>query len=213
MEERYYDSNPESEFGHISMNHFEVNSNPNTKFWVADDFYEDPEAVRNFALQQYYHDDNGFLGLRTRKQFFFEGVREKVEKIMNKTITKWNEYEMCGRFQSSKAGIPPVYHSDSQEYAAAIYLTPDAPTEAGTCFYMHKETKIRGGEKDIDWSKAFNQHTFVDSTPYVKVDEVGNIFNLIVIWDAQLIHAAPVYFGWDINSSRLFQLFFFDAGK
>ena len=38
MEKRYYDSDPKSEYGHISMNHFKVNPNPNTKFWVADDF-------------------------------------------------------------------------------------------------------------------------------------------------------------------------------
>ena len=209
MENKYFDSSPQTEYGYINSNQFSVNPITNNRFWVAENFYNNPEEVRNFALMQWYYDDPGYLGLRTRKQFFFDGVKEKMEKIMNKTITKWEEYEMNGRFQSSKAGIKPVYHCDSQQYAAAVYLTPDAPTEAGTCFYMHKKTKLRGGEENI--MEAFNQHTFVDSTPYVKIDEVGNIFNRIVIWDARLIHAAPVYFGWDINSSRLFQLFFFDA--
>ena len=38
-----------------------------------DDFYNNPEELRDFALSQYYYDDSGFEGLRTRKQFFFDG--------------------------------------------------------------------------------------------------------------------------------------------
>ena len=181
----YKDTNPNENHGQVKTNQFTTNPDLKHRIFVMDNFYTYPEELRQFAVQQWYFDDEGFEGLRTRKQFFFEGVKEKLERIMNKTITKWEEYEMNGRFQSSKAGIKPVYHCDSQQYAAAVYLTPDAPTEAGTCFYMHKKTKLRGGEENI--MEAFNQHTFVDSTPYVKVDEVGNIFNRIVIWDARLI--------------------------
>jgi hypothetical protein len=53
----------------------------------------------------------------------------------------------------------------------------------------------------------------VCSSDLVKVDEVGNVFNRLVIWDAQLIHAAPVYFGHNIDTARLTQVFFFNTGK
>jgi hypothetical protein len=43
------------------------------------------------------------------------------------------------------------------------------------------------------------------------VDTVGNIFNRLVIFDGGLIHSASDYFGWDIASSRLFHMFFFNA--
>ena len=119
---------------------------------------------------------------------------------------------MCARFQNQKADFRPVYHCDSQTWAAAIYLNPDAPYEAGTSFYAHKETGLRGGEPNI--AEAFNNQTWVDPTKYVKIDTTANIFNRCVIWDAKLIHAAPTYFGWDIDSARLTQVFFFDtAGK
>jgi hypothetical protein len=208
----YLDSNPNSEFGHINSDKFKVNPNLNKKIFVVEDFYEDPNAVREFALQQWYHDDSGFLGLRTRKQFFFEGVKEKFEDILGMKITDWETMEMNGRFQSNKAGIPGVYHTDDQEWAAAVYLTPNAPFEAGTSFYAHKESKVRDSRGE-DWYKAFNQKTFTDSTPYQLVDTVGNVFNRLVMWDAQMIHAAPTYFGWDIDSSRLFQIFFFNTEK
>ena len=115
---------------------------------------------------------------------------------------------MNGRFQSHEAKINTVWHCDSQQWAAAVYLNPNAPYEAGTCFYAHKETRGRHASES---EGMFNQHTFVDSTPYEKVDQVGNVFNRCVIWDARLLHAAPTYFGWDVASSRLSQVFFFDT--
>jgi hypothetical protein len=78
----------------------------------------------------------------------------------------------------------------------------------------HKETKIRHSS-EINWErgeglKVFNQHTFLDGSPYERVDMVGNVFNRLVIFDGNLIHSGHDYFGWDIASSRLFQIFFFD---
>ena len=39
----------------------------------------------------------------------------------------------------------------------------------------------------------------------------GNVFNRLVIFDARLIHSAGDYFGHNIETGRLFQMFFFDA--
>jgi hypothetical protein len=51
----------------------------------------------------------------------------------------------------------------------------------------------------------------VDVTAWDTVDLIGNVYNRIVLWDAQLIHAAADYFGHDDETSRLFQIFFFDV--
>ena len=218
---REIDSSPNTEYGYINSDRFRVNPNANKRVHVVDDFYEDPMAVREHALLQYYNDDPGYLGLRTRKQFFFDGVKEKFEEILQRKITKWEDYGMNGRFQSNIAGTKLVYHCDSQSWAAAVYLSPDAPYYTGTSFWAVKNydagqlgtaNSIRhNSHPDLDL--AFNQHTFVDRSPYELVDTVGNVFNLLVIWDAGLIHSASEYCGWDINSSRLFQIFFFDSVK
>ena len=42
------------------------------------------------------------------------------------------------------------------------------------------------------------------------VDSIGNVYNRLVIFNAQYIHAVSEYFGEDITNSRLFQLFFFN---
>lgn len=205
---------PDSDWGIIKTNKFKPNENAGKRFFVVDNFYENPDAVREFALQQYYFDDNGYLGMRTRKQFFFEGVKERFEQIIGEKITSWEDQGMNGRFQTCVAGTPLVYHCDEQRWAAMVYLTPDAPPECGTSFYRHKATKIRHNS-EIDWSigasQIFNQKTFVDKTPYELVDCVGNVYNRLVIFDGGLVHAASEYFGWDIASSRLFHMFFFNT--
>ena len=138
-------------------------------------------------------------------------VKEKFEETIGEKITIWEEHGMNARFQSHKADFRPVYHCDSQIWAAAWYGNIDAPYEAGTSFYAHKETGLRGGEPNIN--NAFEGNTWVDPTPYVRIDHAANIFNRLVIWDVKLIHAAPTYFGHNIDTARLTQVFFFDTEK
>jgi hypothetical protein len=127
----------------------------------------------------------------------------------------WEDGGINGRFQTCTAGTPLVYHCDAQQWAGMVYLTPDAPPQCGTSFFRHKETKIRHNY-EINWesgdgNRVFNQHTFLDGTPYELVDKIGNVFNRLVIFDGGLIHSASEYFGWDIPSSRLFHMFFFNT--
>ena len=211
---KYVDHSPESDWGVIETDKFKIKQDLDKRLFVIDNFYENPNEVRFFALQQLFFDDGGYLGMRTRKQFFFDGVKEKFEEIIGQKIVDWENQGMNGRFQSNKAGIPLVYHCDQQKWAAMIFLSPDAPPQAGTSFFRHKETKVHHNSQ-IDWgpngngNKVFNNLTFLDSTPYELVDRVGNVFNRLVIFDGGLIHAASDYFGWDISSGRLWHMFFF----
>jgi hypothetical protein len=193
---------------------FNLSNNQKKKIWCVDNFYEDPLAVRQFALQQDYHHGGigrGYIGRRTFKQFLFPGLKERFEEIMGIKITKWEEHDMNGRFQTAYAGEPLVYHCDDQLWAAAIYLTPDAPPESGTTLWRHKKNKMRhktemhSGPGGYPFDKGF-----LDKTPFEPVDVIGNVFNRLVIWDAGSIHSASQYFGTKNEDSRLFQIFFFD---
>jgi hypothetical protein len=214
MKDYYIDSDTKSDWGVVQTDKFRFNQDQGKRLFVVDNFYEDPYEVRNFALQQMYYDDPGYLGMRTRKQFFFEGIKEKFEEIIGQKIIDWENQGMNGRFQTCVAGTPLVYHCDDQRWAAMVYLTPDAPPSCGTSFFRHREIKVHHNSQ-INWEngdglKVFNQKTFLDKTPYELVDQVGNIFNRLVIFDGGLIHSASEYFGWDIASSRLFHMYFFN---
>lgn len=190
-----------------------VNVNFAKRAIIVDNFYENPDEVRAFAMTQEYIDGGlgrGFIGKRTHDQFLFPGLKETFEGLLNKKITKWQEHGMNGRFQLNISGEPVVYHCDEQTYAGMIYLTPDAPPETGTSTFRHKATKILHKENPAITS-AFNYKTFLDKTPYETVDKFGNVYNRLVIFDAGNIHGASDYFGSDMQDGRLWHMFFFDA--
>jgi GT2 family glycosyltransferase len=189
---------------------------------VIDNFYENPDALREYALGLKYEppENHGAVGYRCENsRKILDGTKELFEKLLHKTIPdgnnhgEWN-YSTNGCFQWCDGSTRIVYHCDSQKYAGIVYLTPDAPINCGTSFLRHKKYKLRTGEifSKHDWyESALNyskQH--IDKTPWEIVDSVGNIYNRLVIFDAQYIHAVTEYFGETIKNSRLFQLFFFN---
>lgn len=222
-EEGYlWSQKPEEDWGEIRTNWFRVNESYNPRCWVVDNFYEDPDAVRDFALKQKFFPGEGAVGSRTRKQFFFLGVKEAFEKVIGMKILEEGEHGwywpgINGRFQWCPAGTNRVYHCDEQQFAGMIYLTPNAPPECGTTFFRHKETGRRHN-LDIDWgagegAKVFPGDTFLDKTRYETVDSIGNVYNRLVIFDGGLIHSASEYFGSEISNSRLHHMFFFNVEK
>lgn len=191
------------------MNNFSVNPQRNKRIFVVDNFYQDPDSVRALALQQEFFEEPYFIGKRTQRQFLFPGIKESFEDVLGQKITKWEEHGMNGRFQHNVSGLPLVYHCDDQTWAGLIYLTPDAPPQAGTAAYRHKASGVRHNS-DPRIMEAFNQKTFLDPTPYEQVDVVGNVYNRLVLFSGGLIHAACCYFGDSKENSRLWHMFFFD---
>lgn len=192
-----------------------INQNPSQTLWVVDNFYSDPLSVRDYALTLDFHFSDAHRGRRTADQYFVEGTKESFEKIMGMKITHWGEtHLMCGRFQHCTCEDALVYHADHQKWAATVYLTPGAPYECGTSLLAHKKTGVRHctdpGIMNV-WSDVAPTGNFCDGSKWEPVDVIGNVFNRLVIWDAQCPHTASKYFGFDKNDSRLFHMFFFDA--
>lgn len=179
-------------------------------FVVVDNFYKNPDMIREFALKQDFQESPNFhKGKRCINPVFrFPGLKEQFEKILGAKVLQWDKYGTNGCFQYCIAGEQAVYHCDTQQYAGVLFLTPDAPPQTGTSMFRSKETKKMKVELN-EYGKVFPTG-HLDSTKFDQVDVVGNVYNRLVLFDAHLIHAAPLYFGNDINNARLFQLFFFD---
>lgn len=184
--------------------------------WIVDNFYENPDQIREFALKQDYLEGGlgrGFIGRRTHQQFLFPGLKERFEEIMSKKVTGWEGYDMNGRFQVAWAGEPLVWHCDNQQWGGMLYLTPNAPYQCGTTLYAHKQTRARTFH-DEGWDAAWRDipgDPHLDGTPWEPVDVLGNVYNRLVIFDASAIHSASEYFGTVMENARLWQMFFFDA--
>lgn len=186
---------------------------------VVDDFYENPDLIRNYAMNNLtYTTTNASRGKRSKERFFVEGTKEKLETILGRKIVNWESEDYSnGIFQYCTSYDPVVIHADVQQFAGVIYLTPDAPLETGTATYRSKITGKKRFETGFDEgseetfrgiSKDFN---YYDRTQFEVVDKVANVYNRLVLWDAKAIHSASDYFGDTIDNSRFFQLFFFDV--
>lgn len=171
---------------------------------VVDDFYSDPDSVRDFALGQDYNSDlRYFKGLRSTERFLWPYLREEFRRLLGRPISAWTEYRANGVFQKTTAEDQLVYHADFQSYAGAIYLTPES--DAGTSFWRQRSTGVRHTPVVDDPLE------YTDEGPWERVEQVAGLYNRLVIWDGSLIHSASNYDAFDDADPRLVHLFFFDA--
>ena len=178
-------------------------------FIIKDNFYANPEEVRDYALEQDFSVEGNYPGLRSApyEEPFFSEMKRSLEKIINKKITYWpTGYNTAFQYTTEKSNT--WVHHDATQWAAVLYLTPNAPTISGTGIYIHKETGIfqhREGQPD------YNE---IDMEPedWELLDVCGNIFNRIVIYEGSLYHRSILPgFGTTKHDGRLFQTFFFNT--
>ena len=173
---------------------------------VIDNFYANPDSVRNFALSQEFGVTGNYPGRRTRP-FFTNDVKEAIEHHMQFAGKITNTYESSGytgAFQLATAQDRTWIHSDPHNMQAGVcYLTPDAPCSGGTGLFQHKRT---GEYRRIttDWEGY-------DYTKWELFDRIGNRYNRLIIYRGDLFHASLDYFGDTSENGRLFQTFFFDT--
>jgi hypothetical protein len=177
----------------------------------VDDFLPDPAAVRAIALAASYQSSDYHKGRRSAERYLDIVGKADVERLLSISIPDWGKQGMNGRFQFCTAEDALVYHSDGQQWAGALYLTPDAPPESGVSFFRSKVTGLRRPPQDAETEQRMYGGNLYDRTKWEEVDRVGNVYNRLVLWDAKLVHSASCYFGNNIGDSRLFMVLFFDG--
>lgn len=177
-----------------------------TNLIITDEFYNNPDEVRAYALAQPFLESGNYPGRRTANDTN-PAIREGVQKIIRSAggeITNWNGVN----YQITTANDRTWIHHDGPcgNWAAVCYLTPDAPVTGGTGIFRLKST---GNMIAPD----VNDHSTpgYDYTKWDLVDFVGNIYNRIVIYRSDLYHASLDYFGENLNDGRLFQVMFFQT--
>ena len=177
---------------------------------VVDDFYRNIDGVREFALGLDYSVQGNYPGLRTESHIA-DGTKEVIESILGKKISYWpGEYN--GAFQYTTEENKSWIHRDATDWAAILYMTPDAPLDGGTGFYRHKETGLEEYNDDTtDLQKEKMDNDSSDVSKWDLVDLTANKYNRLVIFNGRRSHTSMTYFGDNIKNGRLFQLFFFDT--
>jgi len=194
---------------------------------MVDNFYKDPDGIRRLALlQDFVESAKVYKGRRTVERFLWPHLREAFERLLGRPILDWLHQPANGCFQITGFDDPLVWHSDLQSYAAAVYLTPDAPLNAGTSFWRDRLHGLRrppthrldaprlagGAERLAVQAGVYREPNILRPDNWELVDRVGAVYNRLVLWDAKLIHSASSYEGLDgsqAGRARLVQLFFF----
>ena len=195
---------------------------------VIENFYENPDAIRKFALAQKYtfcHERQNleyvYPGSRTKDLFdldstLHEKICKKMVSVFHNSEYDYMRWAISTNFQSVTDEYKDgVIHTDTNTiFAAVLYLTPDAPLNAGTSLFKpnknfdedkyqraldENDKKFRAGEIVMDTS----YHTMFD-----EIVRVNNVYNTLILYEGQHYHAANQFFGKTIEDSRLAQVFF-----
>jgi hypothetical protein len=196
---------------------------------VIDNFYEDPDAVRAYALGLEYVEysprwhasaleveDNALRGRGVR--LASAALRGRLEQILRCTIDEdswetagdgWN-----GAFHYKTGGILKRFGSSIHNHvgrdadlrpggwSGLVYLSPDPPAWSGTSLWLHRKT----GRCWTTESKY--QMNFDD---FELVFESDNRYNRLVLFQGSVFHLAHDGFGSRLGNARLFQTFFFNV--
>lgn len=194
---------------------FEISSTANYRdIVVVDNFYKNPDIVRSFALQQkFFENNNYYKGIRSKEKYLTDSMKHHFENLIGESITdSWHTHQFNGCFQVTSAENLQVFHCDENSWAGVLYLTPDPPLQSGTKILRSKNTNLidMKGVSESMSAQTFSSG-FYDGTKFETVDNIGNVYNRLVLFKSTKLHCAGDYFGTSMWNGRLIHLFFFDT--
>jgi len=203
---------------------------------VVDNFYDNPDAMRKFALAQQYkfrHEERGidyvYPGCRTKDIYELDSALQA--KVLKKIISVFHiaehdhmRWAISSSFQSVGAAYGSgIIHTDTNTiFAGVLYLSPDAPLDAGTSLFKKNASFDQANyeqAQDVNNERFNSGELRMDTTYHSMFDEVlriNNVYNTLILFEGDIFHAANQFFGSTLEDSRLVQVFFInkiDANK
>jgi len=194
---------------------------------VVENFYENPDEIRKFALSQEYKHcfeikDYPFTFPGSRTEDLSIIHPELFQKVCHKLTSLFHNFEhdvlrwqISTCFQSVtkdfERGV--IHHDENTVFAGVLYLNPKSSKNSGTTLY--KEGKSFDPSKYEAALKAnddrFKKNQPVDTTYHQMFEEivnVQNIYNSLIVYEGHHHHSANEFFGDTLENSRLAQVFF-----
>lgn len=195
---------------------------------VIDNFYSDPMAVREIALEENYQDVRllNYPGLQSEHAFYNNRMIQKFQESIGAVIDPDVEVLTFGkfRFMTSESGSRIKVHVDGlAEWTGIVYLNPPEQCEGGTVFYRHKVTGLEGPpapfeminygfQSALDFERQIIETQSLDMTQWQETSFIGMRFNRLVLFRGnEMFHSHTHGFGETFENSRLTQNFFFNT--
>jgi hypothetical protein len=197
---------------------------------VIDNFYEDPDLWRHFALKQHFFkgDRGTWPGLRTNllhdvnKDVFNVTMRKLLMVMSQYGFSHFDELQTAFQYIDKSYGRGWVHDDDPKlNIAGVIYLNKEAPIGSGTVIYQ--DSTDFNGEKyskmfmnDVLFSAPEERDTYSkyrdeQISHFTKSITIESVYNRCIIFDPRCWHSAETFFGDDLESARLTQVFFIRA--
>jgi hypothetical protein len=195
---------------------------------IIENFYENPNEIREFALKQEYtfcHErenvDYVYPGSRTKDIFDLDPtlqakILEKLISVFHNTEHDVMRWGISTNFQSvTEEYKEGVIHTDHNTiFAGVLYLSPNAPLESGTSLYRKAssfdEKKYKDAlalnDREFREGKVVMQTTHHDM--FEEIVRVNNVYNTLILYEGRHYHSANDFFGSKVEDSRLTQVFF-----
>lgn len=195
---------------------------------VVDDFYRQPERMRDLALRAEYRGyakAQNFAGKESVKSYWSSAHAERFTSLVGHPVRLDPETAIFGRFRIATGADErrTQVHLDRSAWTGVVYMSLDRDSRGGVGFYRHRATGLErvpvdGALQDLGWvDRADLDERLVcrDTHNLDAWDRIGYVpmaFNRLVLFPgSRLFHAATDLFGADDATARLSQHFFFDV--
>ena len=192
---------------------------------IVDDFLENPDALRAYALKQQFDRLGGknWPGRDSSDTHGEEEMTQACSEVVGMKLAIKPENK-CSYFRITKEGQHGKQHihfdpNEGLVWAGVLYLTPTFHPTAGTKFWKHKETGWETAPSNEEGAKyGINSHDDMfeffntegkDESKWICTDNVGIKYNRLVMFNPFLWHSNGDWFGTTYDNCRLVQLFFF----
>lgn len=193
---------------------------------VLDDFYPNPDEIRQFAINSSYPEPDGstYPGKNSHDNFYSDELHNRFEQILNRKLIPAGGNGYFRLSLETDLFKQDVHVDPSWEFGAVCYLnTPDQVIdEGGTSFWIHNKTKIEtcpqtdeeakyygySSAKEGWWTTVYGEG--LDRSKWTRYLLSPMKYNRIVIFRTNLWHSHNYNFGTNLQDGRLVQLFFFN---
>ena len=177
----------------------------------ADNFLTNAEPCAAFVRTLNFSVRGNYPGRRTRGYASSAWI-PLLEKLVGEKITYFDtsQWTYNGAFQVCTAADGDSWiHADATDWAAVLFLTPNAPIDAGLTLYRHARTGLLGSDGRRDALVALSDARTPGAWDVAAT--VGNVFNRLVLFRGTQFHKSSRYFGTSASDARVFQVLFFNT--
>ena len=204
-----------------------MNNNQFIPTTVVDDFFDNPEYIRDYALSLEYVKDLEYTWPGKRTKQLYEIDPALFEFVINRALslyyrpgidyTEWRA-KCCFQLVDKSYGNGWI-HKDKETITGIVYLNKDANPSAGTTIYERKtghsllnndkKQQFFKGEIDPKTAEIYRQE---NNDQFEETVTIKNKFNRLIMFDSALYHGANDFA--DINNQqegdRLTLIFFIE---